>query len=121
MNAPSRMPLVLAFLIGMFVAATGLAIVVLSSFSDPMVLAVGGIAAAACVVAGLITWLILRGVRQEGFEFGDLEEPVAEKPQAAPARIHAVPAEELPPAYLAAVMKGIAANRAAMQSRELLH
>lgn len=121
MNAPSRMPLVLAFLIGMFVAATGLAIVVLSSFSDPAVLAVAAIAAAACIVAGAITWLILRGVRQEAFEFADLEEPAARTPTAAPAPIHAVPAAELPPAYLAAVMKGIAANRAAMQSRELHH
>jgi hypothetical protein len=120
MNAPSRMPLVLAFLIGMFVAATGLAIVVLASFSDPMVLAVTAIAGVACIVAGLITWLILRGVRQEAFELADLEEDALDRAQP-PARIHALPAAELPPAYLDAVMKGIAANRAAMQARELRH
>lgn len=120
MNAPSRMPLVLAFLIGMFVAATGLAVVVLASFSDPTVLVVAAIAGAACIVAGLITWLILRGVRQDAIELADLEEAGLEQRQA-PARIHAVPAAELPPAYLDAVMKGIAANRAAMQARELRH
>lgn len=120
MNAPSRMPLVLAFLIGMFVAATGLAIVVLASFSDPMVLAVAAIAGAACVVAGLITWLILRGVREEALELADIEVDAPERRET-PARIRSVPAAELPPAYLDAVMKGIAANRAAMRSRELHH
>ncbi|HEX7892258.1 MAG TPA: hypothetical protein VF522_23110 [Ramlibacter sp.] len=120
MNAPSRMPLVLAFLIGMFVAATGLAVAVLASFSDPMVLAVAGIAGAACIVAGLITWLILRGVRQEPYELAGLEDD-ALPVRHAPARIHALPSGELPPAYLAAVMKGIAANRAAMRSRDLHH
>ena len=120
MNALSRMPLVLAFLVGMFVAATGLAIVVLASFGDPMVLVVAAIVGAACIVAGLITWLILRGVQQEAFQLADPEEDAPEQPPA-PARIHAVPAAELPPAYLAAVRKGIAANRAAMQARDARH
>ena len=118
MNAPSRMPLVLAFLIGMFVAATGLAVVVLASFSDPMVLAVAAIAGAACIVAGLITWLILRGVQQDTLALADLEEEASPE-ERQPLRVQPTPPAELPPAYLAAVMKGIAANRAAMQSREL--
>lgn len=121
MNVSSRMPLLLAFLIGMFVAATGVAMAMLASFSDPFVITVAGIAALACIVAGAITWFILRAVQQEDvLELPELEDDARVQPQA-PSRIEAVPAEELPAAYLAAVMKGIEANRAAMRARQLYH
>ena len=120
MNLANRIPLVLAFLIGIFVAATGLSAVLLGSLGDPWLAMLAGLAGLACLVAGVISWLILKSVQQP--ELAGLD--VIEAPAPAPRqpRVQTLPEPELPAAYVEAVMKGVAANRAAMKSRgSLLH
>lgn len=123
MKVASRMPLVLAFLIGIFVAGTVLGAVVLASYGDPTVALMGVIAAVACLVAAALAWLVLRSIAEQA----SLELPPPELQAPAPVRargplrVQALPTAELPPAYLTAVMKGLEANRAAMKARETYH
>lgn len=120
MNFATRIPLVLAFLIGIFVAATALSAVLLGSLGDPWLAMLAGLAGLACLVAGVITWLILKSVQQPDLaDLDDIETPAHARRQA---MVQTLPEPELPAAYLEAVMKGVAANRAAMKARgSLLH
>lgn len=117
MNVATRLPLALSFLIGVFVAMTGVAAVVLASVRDPVLGMVAGIAAVACLAAAVIAWLAIGSVQEDTPEPRDLG-PVAPR---RPVRVQPLPPAELPPAYLDAVRKGDAANRAAFQARSAHH
>lgn len=120
MNFAARLPLVLAFLIGIFVAATGLAAVLLGSLGEPWLAVLAALAGLACIVAGVVSWLVLRNVPQPELpELEGLEQLRSVERQPV---VQTLPSEELPSAYVEAVMKGVAANRAAMKARgSVLH
>lgn len=112
-----RLALLIAVLTGLFVVGVALAVGGLLALGDPGVLVVGLVAALAALAAGALAWLAVRAVAAD-------EEPVqAEAPPAVPyiptvsrpraVRIQAMPVADLPPAYLAAVMKGLQASRRA--------
>lgn len=117
-----RLALLIAVLTALFVLGVALAVGGLLALRDPGVLAVCLVAATAGVLAAGLSYLAARAV---GDEEAELPEPAAEIRVAAPvarrpARIQSLPVAELPAPYLAAVMKGLQANRAAMgQSRQL--
>lgn len=121
MNVATRLPLLLSFLIGVFVAATGLAVVVLASLRDPVAGLAAGIAAVASIAAAAITWLLVRSLRQPEAPQANAEEDAKLLAPCRPLRVESLPAAELPPAYLAAVRKGVEANRAALKARSLHH
>ena len=116
MKAASRLTAVLALLIGLFVLGVAVAVGTLLTLQTPGFAAVMVVALAAGVIAAAITYLV---VRASGME---LDEDLSPPPiEVGPAEAHtevrttAVREVELPAAYLAAVMKGLQASRAAMR------
>lgn len=122
MPAVSRLTLVFAALVGLFVLGVGVALATLLSFEAPGLPVVAGIALVAGVVAALITYVVARTAGLELDE--DLQPPPAAElplPDAArsPLEVKAMPVADLPQPYVAAVMKGLQASRHAQ--RQLLH
>lgn len=116
MKAASRLTAVFAVLIGLFVLGVAIAVGTLLTLQTPGFAAVALVALAAGVLAAAITYVVVRASGMELDE--DLSPPPVEieplEPQA-PVRTAAIPEIELPPAYLAAVMKGLQASRTAMR------
>lgn len=115
MNVPTRTTLVFPLLVGAFLMLTLAAIGTLFSLREPAAVLVAVLAMLACLVAAGITWLTLRSLQQETFEEPDRQPMPAVKTRVGVKTI--IPPAYLPPAYVAAVMKGAAANRAAMKAR----
>ena len=118
MKAASRLTAVLAVLIGLFVLGVAVAVGTLLTLQTPGFAAVMAVALAAGLIAAAITYLVVRASGMELDE--DLSpppldvEPIQLPPQAE-VRTTGLREVELPPAYLAAVMKGLQASRAAMR------
>ena len=113
MKAASRFQIVLAVLVALFVLGVALAVGGLLAWHDPGAAVVVAIATLAGVLAAAMAYGVARSV-----DLGE-EEPQAEglprqvAPGAARPRIDALPVASLPAPYLAAVMKGLQADRLA--------
>lgn len=111
-----RLALLIAVLTALFVLGVALAVGGLLALRDPGILAVCLVAATAGVLAAGLAYL---AARTAGDEEPELQEPaeairVAAPVAGRPVRIQSLPVAELPAPYLAAVMKGLQASRAAM-------
>jgi hypothetical protein len=119
MTGSRRLTLALAVFAVLFLVVTGYAIGLLWALRDPLLTAIAAFAGLVCIAATAATWWIARAL-----DDGQEQERAVHAPP--PARVGvdagraAVPSPrvaELPPAYLAAVMKGVQANRAALKAR----
>jgi hypothetical protein len=116
MPAASRLSLLLAALVAVFVLGISLALGGLLALHDPGAAVVFAVAALAGVLAATLTYLVARSSMAE-----PEEEPVEEQPLpiAQPATrasaVEALPVASLPAPYVAAVMKGLHANRQALE------
>ncbi len=112
-----RLALLIAVLTGLFVVGVALGVGGLLALGDPGVLVVGLVAALAALAAAALAWLAVRAVAAEEepvqAETPPAVLPIATTPTRRPVRIQAMPVADLPPAYLAAVMKGLQASRRA--------
>jgi hypothetical protein len=116
MKAASRLTTVFAVLIGLFVLGVAIAVGTLLTLQTPGLAAVAVVALAAGVLAAAITYVVVRASGMELDE--DLSPPSVEMEpieSQAQVRTTAIREVELPPAYLAAVMKGLQASRASMR------
>jgi hypothetical protein len=116
MKAASRLTVVFAVLIGLFVLGVAVAVGTLVTLQTPGLFAVAIVALAAGVIAAAITYVVVRASGMELDE--DLSPPALEvEPIESHAQVRtaAIREIELPPAYLAAVMKGLQASRTAMR------
>lgn len=119
MKAAGRLTSVLAVLIGIFVLGVAAAVGALLTLHSPSVGLVAAVALLAGVVAAAITYLV---VRTTGLELDeDLAppgvdvEPIELDAPCRAVRSTSLPVANLPAPYLAAVMKGLQASRAAMR------
>jgi len=119
-------PMRLAFLLlaaGLLVVAAAV-VASFVSLHDPVLAAIIAVAGLAGTVGGAFAYAVSR--EQELAE-GEEVDPIPAHPATvtpiaavrAPVRIQSLPVADLPPAYLAAVMKGVQAHRAADQARVL--
>jgi hypothetical protein len=117
MKAASRSTLVLAALIALFVLGVALALGGLLAVQDPGAGVVFAVATLAGLLAAAITYCVARTV-----DLDDDAEPVPARhvgpqelaPVSGPLRIERLPVATLPAPYVAAVMKGLQANRQAL-------
>jgi hypothetical protein len=120
MKTASRLTLVLAMLIGIFVLGVAVAVGTLLTLQSPGMAAVVAVALLAGVIAAGLTYLV---ARTTGLELDedlsppsvDVEPIEAFERTPAAGRSIAIPSAELPAPYLAAVMKGLQASRSAMR------
>jgi hypothetical protein len=119
MKAGNRLTLILAVLIGIFVLGVAVAVGTLLTLQSPDMAAVAAVALVAGVLAAGITYLVAKAGAMELDE--DLSPPGIEvepieldAPHPA-VRSRQIPEADLPAPYLAAVMKGLQASRAAMR------
>jgi hypothetical protein len=121
MKAASRLTLVFAVLIGLFVLGGAVTVGTLMTFDTPGLPAVAAVALAAGLLAAVVTYYMARAVGLDGDEEEGERMPVEiSLPETArsPLRVKAqpvagLPVANLPAPYLAAVLKGLQANRAA--------
>lgn len=122
MHAANRLGLVFLLLIACFLALVGYAAASLVLAGERLLAAAVALAGLAGVVGGVLVWLLAR-------EEGDVQEPAEVAPPAqplpqalpqlarAPLRVQTMPVANLPPAYLAAVMKGAHARLDALKAQ----
>lgn len=129
MLADNRLGLAFLLLIACFLGLVGYAAASLLAAGEPMLAAAIAVAGLAGVIGGVLVWLLVRREDevQEQVEIGvePLTHPspaVARTPlrpapeiPRAPPRVQAMPVADLPPAYLAAVMKGAHARLDALK------
>jgi hypothetical protein len=116
MTGSRRLTLALIVFGALFLLVTGYAVVLVWGLRDPLLTAIAAFAGLVCVAATAATWWIARALDdgQEEVMFTE-SPPLAIDPTRTP--VDASPVADLPPAYLAAVMKGVQANRAALRAR----
>lgn len=120
MKAASRSTLVLAALIALAVLGVALATAGLLALQDPGAVVVFAVATLAGLLAAAITYCVARTVDLDGDA-----QPVAGMQPRHPGRpgatepldVESLPVASLPAPYLAAVMKGLQANRQALSRR----
>ena len=115
-----RLAIVLLGAALLLVAAAVVACLV--SLHDPVLAAIVAVAGGAGILGGSLAYVLSR--EEDPLSTGEPDAVVATVPVATPAkrpraatRVQSLPLADLPPAYLAAVMKGVHANRAAHASR----
>lgn len=110
-----RLALLIAVLTALFVLGVAVAVGGLLAMREPGILAVCLVAATAGVLAAGLAYLAAGTVGDDEPELPEPAEeiPVASPITARPVRIQSLPVAELPAPYLAAVMKGLQASRAA--------
>jgi hypothetical protein len=124
MKAASRLTLVFTVLIGLFVLGVAVAVGTLLTFDAPGLPVVAGVAVAAGLLAALITYMTARAVGLDVEEEEGERMPIGismPETAGAPLRVKTLPVANLPVAnlpvanlpapYLAAVLKGLQANR----------
>jgi hypothetical protein len=122
MNAAQRLTLVFAVLVGIFVLGVAVAVGTLMTFDTPGLPVVAAVALVAGALAAGVTYIMARAVGLDAAEEEGERTPIEiSLPEAAGAPLHvtALPVADLPAPYLAAVLKGLRANTAAI--RELRH
>lgn len=123
-----RLTLLIAVFTGLFVLGVALAVGGLLALRDPGILIVCLVALVAGVLAAGLAWMAARAAAEDHQEESaglTPELPQAPQPLAmapvrprGPVRIQSLPVAELPAPYLAAVMKGLQASRAAARSAQ---
>lgn len=113
-----RLGLAFLLLIACFLALVGYAAASLFAAGEPLLAAAIAVAGLAGVIGGVLVWLLVR--REDELQ----EQPAAQAtPVPVPAhprvplRVQAMPVADLPPAYLAAVMKGAHARLDALKAQ----
>lgn len=109
-----RLALLIAALTGLFVLGVALSVAGLLALGDPGLLVVCLVAAFAALAAGVLAWLAVRAAAEEDAPAQVQAPPAVRRIATAPrrpVRIQSLPVADLPPAYLAAVMKGLQASR----------
>lgn len=127
MPAAHRLLVAFLFLIGAFLVLTGLAVASLYTVGQPVLAAVVATAGLAGVIAGALTYWLLRRdggdptIEEIGTEI-DLEavRRVAPRTQQQtivrmPVRVHSMPVADLPAPYVNAVMRGAQARLSALR------
>lgn len=119
MKAATRLTLVVAVLIGLFVLGVAVAVGTLMTLDVPGLPVVAGVALLAGVLAAVVTYLVARtaGLDGDDLEEGERMPLEVSLPETArsPLRVKALPIANLPAPYVAAVLKGLQANRAALK------
>jgi hypothetical protein len=118
MTGSRRLTLALAVFAALFLVVMGYAVALLWSLQDPLLTALAAFAGVVCIAATAATWWIARALDDEPEDHLPVPaRPAAAAIDASRAPTPSSPATELPPAYLAAVMKGVQANGAALKAR----
>ncbi len=132
--AADRTRLAFVLLAAALLLVVGAAVASVVSLHDPVLATIVAVAAAAGVLGGALAYAASREEDgAPGWERDRLPAPthvptpmrshapnvMPGAPPRIPIRIHSMPVADLPPAYLAAVMKGVQANRTARQARVL--
>lgn len=115
-----RLGLAFLLLIACFLALVGYAAASLLAAGEPLLAAAIAVAGLAGVIGGVLVWLLVRREdelqEQPAAPAMPLPVPAPELPRA-PLRVQAMPVADLPPAYLAAVMKGAHARLDALKAQ----
>jgi membrane protein YqaA with SNARE-associated domain len=104
-----------SLLIGIFIAATLVAVAALLATGNPTATVLAAIAGIACVIAVVITYLVGRSMQQLAVE-AEREAEATPAVRNRPLTVQSLPVAQLPPEYLAAVMKGVRANRRVLKA-----
>jgi hypothetical protein len=105
-----------SLLIGIFIAATLVAVAALLVIGNPTMNVVAAIAGMACAVAVAISYLVGRSMQQQLAFEAEWEAPPTPVVRRQSLTVQSLPVAELPPEYLAAVMKGVRANRRVLKA-----
>lgn len=113
-----RLGLAFLLLIACFLALVGYAAASLLAAGEPLLAAAIAVAGLAGVIGGVLVWLLVRreDELQEQPAAQAMPVPVPALPRV-PLRVQAMPVADLPPAYLAAVMKGAHARLDALKAQ----
>lgn len=113
-----RLGLAFLLLIACFLALVGYAAASLLAAGEPLLAAAIAVAGLAGVIGGVLVWLLVRreDELQEQPSAEAMPVPVPALPRV-PLRVQAMPVADLPPAYLAAVMKGAHARLDALKAQ----
>ncbi|MBE7370054.1 hypothetical protein [Ramlibacter pallidus] len=118
MNAARPLRLLLAALVAVFVLGVALAVGGLLALRDPSAMVVFAVAALAGVIAATITYFVARSATVLPDDVPAVVEALPELPAPRTMRtVASLPVASLPAPYLAAVMKGLHANRQALTRR----
>lgn len=120
MKAASRSTLVLAALIALVVLGVALATAGLFALGDPGAVVVFTVAALAGLLAAAVTYCVARTVDldADAQPLPEMQPRWQGRPAAAqPLEVESLPVASLPAPYIAAVMKGLQANRQALSGR----
>jgi hypothetical protein len=120
MLAANRLGLAFLLLVACFLALVGYAAGSLLAAGEPVLAAVIALAGLAGVIGGVLVWLLVRRedeLQEQVERVPPLPAAVVPEIARAPLRVQAMPVADLPPAYLAAVMKGAQARLDALKAQ----